>query len=190
MDPSQFVDSVREENETALSQLDSPGTLADEDGSEMDTDRLLRAAAGSAFHARKTFEEWADSAGNEAARETYETTAEEEGEQYGRLTRRLDGEHEPGDTPAIHEYLRDTTDTAGRAGAFVGWTIAAAESNDGSVEFFTANADPQNEQLFRDLGDDIDTQFDRGQELLSEVCATDDEWARAHETAGDTITLL
>lgn len=180
MDPSQFVDSVREENETALSEV-----LADTDG--MDTQQALRAAADGAFHARETFGEWADSAGNGTASETYAATASEEGEYYGRITRLLDGEHQPDDTPAIHEYLRDTEDTAGRAGAFVGWAIVTEASNDQLVDLFADHAETSGADLFRDLDDEADAQLERGQDLLGDVCATDDEWSRAQETAGDVI---
>lgn len=180
MDPSQFTDSVRKENHTALSEL-----LADTD--EMDTQQALRTAADGSFHARETFQEWTDSEGNEVAGETYATTANEIGEHYGRLTQRLDGDHDPSDTPVAHEYLRDTEDTAGRAGAFVGWAIATVESTERFVEFFADRADTTSADLFRGLGEDADTHLDRGQDLLGEICATDDEWARASETAGDTI---
>jgi predicted enzyme related to lactoylglutathione lyase len=186
MDPNQFVDSVREENETALSRLGSSAIVTDSAG-EMDTEEVLRVAANNAFHARETFTEWADSEGNETARETYAATATEEGEYYGQLTQRLDGEHEPDDTPALHEYLRDTTDTAGRAGAFVGWTIVTETVNEQLVGFFADRSDRQSADLFRDLGDDADSQHERGRDLLLAVCETDDEWARAQETAGDTV---
>ena len=187
MDPSQFVDSVREENRTALSRLGSSKSLyADTEGA-MESAPVLRAAADSEFHARETFEEWAESEGNDAAQEAFATTADEEGEHYGQVTQRLDGDHEPGETPAIHEHLRSIDDTAGRAGAFVGRTIAAEKSKEQLVGFFVGQADTGGAQLFRDLGDDVDAQLERGQELLGEVCETDDEWARAEETAGDAI---
>ncbi len=190
MDPNQFVESVRDENQTALSQLGSPESLSADTEGETSTGQLLRAAGDGAFHARETFEAWAESEGNEIARETYTTTTEEEGEYYGRITQRLDGDHEPDETPAIHEYLRDTEDTAGRAGAFVGWAIATERVNEQLVGFFTDHSDTQSADLFRDLGDDIDAQRERGQDLLLAVCETDDEWARAGETAGDTIPLF
>ena len=187
MDPNEFVETVREENQTALSRLGSSKALYADTAGEMDTEPVLRAAADSEFHARETFSEWADTEGNESAREAYETTAEEEGEHYGLVTERLDGDHEPGDTPAIHEYLRSLDDTAGRAGAFVGQTIATEKSKEQLVGFFVGQADTQGAQLFRDLSDEVEAQLERGQDLLLTVCETDDEWARAEETAGDAI---
>lgn len=184
MDPNQFVESLREENERALSRLYSAEALAQ---SERNTEELLRNAADDAFHARETFEEWADSEGNETARDSYAATAEEEGEHYGRLTPQLDGDHEPGDTPSLHEYLRSIEGTAGRAGAFVGRTITLVESSDRLVSVFADIADANSADLFRDRGDEVDAQLEAGQDLLLAVCETDDEWARAEETAGDAI---
>jgi rubrerythrin len=187
MDPNQFVETVREENQTALSRLGSSKALYAETEGEMDSEPVLRAAANSEFHARETFAAWAESGGNDAARETYQTTADEEGEHYGLVAERLDGDHEPDDTPAIHEYLRDTADTAGRAGALVGRTIAAEKSKEQLVGFFVGQADTSGAQLFRDLGEEVDAQLERGKKLLGDVCETDDEWARAQDAAGDAI---
>lgn len=187
MDPNEFVDTVRDENQTALSRLGSSKALYADTEGDMEREEVLRAAADAEFHARETFEEWADEEGNEAARETFVATAEEEGEHYGLVAQRLDGEHEPGATPAIQEYLRDVEGTAGRAGGFVGRTIATEKSKEQLVGFFVGEADTQGAQLFRDLGDDVDAQLDRGLDLLGAVCETDDEWARARETAGDAI---
>lgn len=187
MDPNEFVETVREENQTALSRLGSSKALYADTEGDMEREEVLRAAADAEFHARETFEEWADEEGNEAAREAFATTAKEEGEHYGLVTEKLGGEHEPGATPAIQEYLRDVDDTAGRAGGFVGRTIATDKSKEQLVGFFVGEADTTGAQLFRDLGDDVEAQLDRGQDLLGAVCETDDEWARARETASDAI---
>ena len=187
MDPSQFVDNVREDNRTALSRLGSSKSLYADTAGEMESAPVLRAAADSEFHARETFAEWADGEDNDAAEEAFATTADEEGDHYGQVTGQLDGDHEPDETPAIHEYLRGIDGTAGRAGAFVGRTIAAEKSKEQLVGFFVGQADTSGAELFRDLGDDVDAQLERGRELLGEVCETDDEWARAGEAAGDAI---
>ena len=187
MDSNEFVDAVRDENQTALSRLGSSKALYADTEGDMEREEVLRAAADAEFHARETFTAWAESEGNDEAREVFETTAEEEGEHYGLVTEKLDGEHEPGETPDIQEYLRDTEDTAGRVGGFVGRTIATEKSKEQLVGFFVGQADTKGAQLFRDLGDDVDAQLERGQELLQSVCETDDEWARAQEAAGDAI---
>jgi rubrerythrin len=67
----------------------------------MERAAVLRAAATGEFHARETFEEWAENETNDDAREAFEATATEEGEHYGLITGELEGEHEPGETPAI-----------------------------------------------------------------------------------------
>jgi hypothetical protein len=156
-------------------------------GGDVDPEPVLRAAATTEYHARETFAEWADDERHDAARGVYEATAAEEGEHYGLVTQKLDGEHEPGETPAMQEHLRGIDDTAGRAGGFVGWAIAAERGTEQLVGFFVGQADAGTTQLFRDLGEDVDAQLDRGRDLLAAVCETDDGWARAREAAGDAI---
>lgn len=187
MDPKEFVDTVRDENQTALSRLGSSKALYADTEGDMEREEVLRAAADAEFHARETFAAWAENEGNDDARAVFETTADEEGEHYGLVAEKLDGEHEPGATPTIQEYLRDTEDTAGRVGGFVGRTIATEKSKEQLVGFFVGQADTKGAQLFRDLGGDVDAQLERGQELLQSVCDSDDEWARAREAASDAI---
>ncbi len=55
------------------------------------------------------------------------------------------------------------------------------------VGFFVGQADPQTAQLFRDLGDDLDGQIERGTELLSEVCESEADWDAALEAASGAI---
>ena len=187
MTPEEFAETVRTENETALSRLGSSKALyADTEGA-MDANEVLRAATTAEFHARETFAQWADSETHDGARQAFETTAAEEGEHYGLVTERLDGTHEPGDTPAIQESLRTQTDTIGRAGAFFGRTIATDESKSQLVGFFVGQADTSGADLFREIGGDVDDQSERAKEVLGEVCDDAADWERAREAAGDAI---
>lgn len=187
MTPEEFVETVRTENKTALSRLGSSKALyADTEGA-MDTEEVLRAAATAEFHARETFEQWTESETNDHARDVFETTAAEEGEHYGLVAEQLSGEHEPGETPAIQESLRSQTDTIGRAGAFLGRTIATDESKSQLVGFFVGQADTSGADLFREIGDDVDDQLERGRDLLNDVCTEAADWERAREAAGSAI---
>ena len=185
--PGEFVDAVRTDNKTALSRLGSSKALyADTEGA-MDPAEVLRAAATAEFHARKTFETWADSERHDGARDVFETTAAEEGDHYGLVAERLDGDHEPGETPAIQEFLRAQTDTVGRAGAFLGRTIATDESKSQLVGFFVGQADTKGADLFREIGADVDDQLERGRDLVGAVCEEDADWERAREAASGSI---
>ena len=60
MTPKQFVESVGTDNTTVLSRLgSSKGLYADTEGT-MERAAVLRAAATGEFHARETFEGWAE----------------------------------------------------------------------------------------------------------------------------------
>ncbi|WP_158058163.1 rubrerythrin family protein [Halorussus halophilus] len=187
MNPEEFVQTVRDDNETALSRLGSSKSLYAETEGEMEPQVVFAAAADAEYAAAETFEAWADSEANETASEAFGETAAEERDHYEQVTAKLDEDHEPSEVPAVHEYLRDVDDTAGRVGGFLGRTIASEKSKEQMVGFFVGQADPQTAQLFRDLGDDLDGQLERIEALLDEVCESDDDWDRAKETASGAI---
>lgn len=187
MNADEFVQTVRDDNETALSRLGSSKSLYAETEGEMEPQVVFSAAADAEYAAAETFESWADSEDDETASEAFGESAEEERDHYEQVTAKLDEDHEPSEVPAVHEYLRDVEDTVGRVGGFLGRTIASEKSKEQMVGFFVGQADPQTAQLFRDLGDDLDGQLERIEELLEAVCENEDDWDRAKETASAAI---
>ncbi|UPV75961.1 rubrerythrin family protein [Halorussus limi] len=188
MNPEEFLDTVRDDNETALSRLGSSKSLYAETEGEMEPETVFRAAAEAEYAASETFQQWADD-GNaaEAVRETFADFAEQERDHYEQVVGKLDGDHEPSEVPAIHEYLRGLDGDAARVGGFLGRTLASEKSKEQMVGFFVGQADPQTAQLFRDLGDDLDGQLERGRELLESVCESDEDWDAALEAAAGAI---
>ncbi|PSP61853.1 rubrerythrin family protein [Halobacteriales archaeon QH_8_64_26] len=187
MTPEQFVESIETDNATALSRLGSSKGLYADTGGTMERAAVLRAAATGEFHARETFEKWADDETNDDAREAFAETAREEGEHYGLIAGELEGEHDPGETPAIQESLRTQSDTTGRAGAFLGRTMVADRSADQATAFFVGEADTEGADLLREVGDDTEAQLERAQDLLGEVCTEPADWERASAAASDAI---
>ena len=187
MDADEFAETVRKGNETALSRLGSSKSLYAATGGEMDADAVLASAANAEYDARETFAAWADDEGNDAAREAFEDTAEEERAHYEQVRDRLE-EFDPALEPsAMQEVLRGYDDTIARAGGFLGRVLATEKSKGQMTGFFVGQADPQTAQLFRDLADDLDDQLARAKALLSEICESDDDWARAEEAANEAI---
>jgi rubrerythrin len=191
MNADEFLDTVRDDNETALSRLGSSKSLYAETEGEMEPAVVFRAAAEAEHAASETFRQWADDGEAESVREAFADFAEQERDHYEQVVGRLDGEtpddHEPGEVPAIHEYLRDLDADPARVGGFLGRTLASEKSKEQMVGFFVGQADPQTAQLFRDLGDDLDGQLERGRELLAEVCESDEDWETALEAASGAI---
>jgi rubrerythrin len=188
MNPNEFLDAVRDENETALSRLGSSKSLYAETEGEMEAETVFRAAAEAEHAASDTFQSWADDKDSDpSVRETFEEFAAQERDHYAQVVEKLDGSHEPSEVPAIHEFLRDLDGDPARVGSFLGRTLASEKSKEQMVGFFVGQADPQTAQLFRDLGDDLDEQLERGEELLAEVCDTDDDWDAALEAASGAI---
>ncbi|WP_227352904.1 rubrerythrin family protein [Haladaptatus salinisoli] len=187
MNPDEFVEAVRKENETALSRLGSSKSLYAATGGEMEPDEVFRAAATSERAARRTFEGWADEEDDADAKELFADLAETEAEHYERVAGKVD-DHEPGETPALHEYLRGLDDTRARLGGLVGRVLASEKSKSQLTGFFTGQADPQTAQLFRDLKGDLDEQLEGALSALANECDTDEKWNEAKEAAGGAIS--
>jgi len=185
MTPDDAFDAVREENDTALSRLGSSKSLYAATNGEMETEEVLRAAAGAEYAAAETFDAWADDAEG-VAREVYEETAAEEREHYEKVRAKLDS-YEPGDASAMQASLRDLTDPVERAGGYLGRLLATEKSKEQYVGYFVGQADPQTAELFRDLKRDLDGQRDRARDLLDAVCESDDDYQRAVDAASETI---
>lgn len=186
MNAAEFVDAVRDRNETALSRLGSSKSLYADTGGEMEPETVLAAAADAEHAAAETFEAWAETADEDAAA-VFAETAEEERDHYEQVAAELDA-HDPSDAvPAIQAYLRDLDDTVERLGGLVGRTLAAEKSKEQTTGFFVGQAKPTTASLFRELGGDLDGQLDRATALLGERCEADDDWDRALAAADAAI---
>ena len=186
MNSDEFTDTVRTENETALSRLGSSKSLYAETGGEMTPDDVLTAAATAEHHAAETYAAWADAEDGDVA-DAFAATEREERSHYATVAGELD-DHEPGTVPAIQAYLRGLEGTAARLGGFVGRTIAAEKSKTQITGFFVGDADPQTARLFREMGADLDAQMERAETLLAAECGDDEErWETALEAAHGAI---
>ncbi|WP_232703309.1 rubrerythrin family protein [Halobacterium wangiae] len=187
MNPDEFLDAVRDDNETALSRLGSSKSLYAATGGEMDADHVLRAAADAEFAAARTFESWADTEDHAEAREAFETTADEEDDHYESVLAEL-GEYDPdGEPSAMQAHLRGLDSTVERAGGLLGRVLATGKSKEQLTGFFVGQADPQTAQLFRELKGDLGDQRERALELLDAVCADDADWDAAKAAADGAI---
>ena len=187
MDPEQFVDDVRDSNETALSRLGSSKSLYAETEGEMEADAVLAAAATAEYHAAETFAAWADDEGDPDAADAWAANAEEERDHYDAVVAELGDDHDPGPPAAIQEYLRGLDDAVERAGAAVGRTLAADASKSQLTGFFVGQADPQTASTFRDVAGDLDGQLDRAAALLGALCEDESDWERAAEAATEAV---
>jgi len=185
MDADQFVSTVRDDAETALSRLGSSKSLYAATGGEMDADEVYRAAADAEHAARRTFETWADAEDGDVGA-LFAGVADTERDHYETVAANLD-DHDPGAVPAVHEFLREQEDTVARLGGFVGRTLASEQSKGQMVGFFTGQADPQTAQLFRDLKGDLDEQRERALAVLADRCECDQDWERARDAAAGAI---
>ncbi|TQQ82922.1 rubrerythrin family protein [Halonotius terrestris] len=189
MTASDFVDSVSEANQTALSRLGSSKALYAETDGDLDPEHVLRAAAIAEDAASETFRAWADDEENEGAAELFARVADEEADHYETVAGEIDDAPRAADNdlPAIQSVLRGFDDTVERAGGLVGRCLVAKKSKEQYTGYFTGEADPQTASLFRGLGSDVAEQIDAAAELIETVCATDDDRERAHDAASEAI---
>lgn len=186
-DAGAFVDTVREENQTALSRLGSSKSLYAETGGEIDTEPVLRATADAEYAAWQTFSGWADDADGDA-RKAFETTAAEERNHYETVLSHLETEeYDPETLPALHEYLRGLESTVERVGGLIGRIVASKRSKEQVVGYFVGDADPQTASVFREFGTDLDDQLERAQSLLESVYEDESDRERALEAATGAI---
>lgn len=176
MNQSEFVESVRDDNETALSRLGSSKSLYALTEGEMEPDVVLARAADHFAHAAETFEAWADED------EAFATAAETARESYDTVADKLD-DHEPGASSDVYEALAELDGAAARLGGLVGWTIVLDATTGQLTGYFTGQADPQTSQVFRDIRGDVEDV----QDVALDALETEGDWDAAHDAADSVV---
>ncbi len=82
MNADEFLATVRDDNETALSRLGSSKSLYAETEGDLEPETVFRAAADAEYAASETFGQWADDAAAEEVRETFADFADQERDHY------------------------------------------------------------------------------------------------------------
>ncbi|WP_136717022.1 rubrerythrin family protein [Halorientalis salina] len=185
MDTDAFLDAVRDETKTELSRLGSSKSLYADTEGEMDEGPVLAAVADHLHHAAETFGTWADEADG-AAGDCFADLADTVGEQYGTVADEH-GDHEPGEAPAMVEYLAGLETTTERLAGVVGWALVTEHKIGQAVGFFVGQASPQTASTFREVRGAVEDAIDAGAETLTEVCDGDDDWDLAQGAAVETI---
>ena len=189
MTASDFIDSVTEANQTALSRLGSSKALYAETDGELETEQVLRAAAVAEDAAGETFAAWADNETDDDATALFERVVDEEADHYETVAGKLNDPPRAADSdvPAIQAVLRGFEETIERAGGLVGRCLIAKRSKEQYTGYFTGEADPQTASLFRGLGSDVDEQVEAAADLVGSVCADDADRERARDAASEAI---
>ena len=189
MTASDFVDSVSEANQTALSRLGSSKLLYAETEGNLDPEHVLRAAAIAEDAASRTFEAWSDDEASDDAADLFASVADEEAAHFETVGDELNDPPQAADSdvPAIQSVLRGFDETVERAGGLVGRSLVAKKSKEQYTGYFTGEADPQTASVFRGLGDDVDDQIDAAADLVDAVCESDADRERAHDAASEAI---
>ncbi len=185
MTASEFDDSVRADNETALSRLGSSKSLYAITDGEMTEEAVLQTAADRIHAASETVASWVPQESNGDAAAAYDEIASEEADHYEELLDKL-GEHDAEDVPPVQTQLRDADSTVERLGGLFGATLVAGKLTEQRTGFFVGEADPMTASTFRGYGDVLDEREERLLDLLVDVCE-DDDWETAEDAASDVI---
>jgi hypothetical protein len=183
MDATDLVDAVREENKTELSRLGSSKSLYADTEGEMEPDAVLTAAADMASHGAETFDGWAT---DEDVAGVFAGVADAEQERYEAIADELDA-HDPGEAPALVDFLRGLEGPTDRLGGLVGWSFVLEEKASQSSGFFTGQADPGTASLFRGFGDEYEDARQEALDALVEICEDTDDWDQAEAAATGAI---
>ncbi|SNZ15453.1 hypothetical protein SAMN06269185_2490 [Natronoarchaeum philippinense] len=175
---SDLLDTVRDDNETALSRLGSSKALYAITSGEMEEQAVLTAAADRAHAASETVAAWVPEADGDDERDCYDEAAQLTADHYEQVLDKL-GEHDPDAVPALHEQLRDADDAAARLGGLLGHTLVAGKLVEQLTGFFVGEADPQTASLFRGYGGDLDDLREDVLELVDDLAVDDDAVAAA-----------
>ena len=199
MNADAFPDAIRDAKATELDRLGSQQALVALTDADLDTERVLRAAAQSEHTASETFAAWAESAAEASgtddadatdAAEEFDGLADEERDHYDRVVAQLDGEFTPADAvDPMHEYLRELDTTVERAAGLVGRSLASDRTQLQVVNFFVNEADERRADLFRDLRAETQAGVETGADLLATHCEEDGDWDRAREVAAETVQI-
>ena len=187
MDEADFVEQVRESNETALQRLGSEKALVATTNASLDRETVLERAAAAEARAAATFEAWVEDESNDTASTVFADAAERERKHYDTVCELGEIEVTEPSVDALHRHLRGLDETVERVGAgLVGRPLVASRSLLQVINFFVNEADTAAADTFRELRTETDEQVETGSSVLASVCESDD-WDRAARAAGDAI---
>lgn len=188
MEPDQFVDAVREENDTALSRLGSSKALYALTEGEMEDDVVRARAADLAGYGAETFEDWVADADTDVYRAAIDLLEDQRDE--------ADPDRELGDRPQMYDALADLDGEDERLGGFVAWTLVYGSTLDQLTGYFTGQADPQTASTFRGMSSDVDELREGAFDALAEADqdaardAAEDVIERAYDEYFETLEDL
>jgi len=190
MDGEAFRDRVSEAKATELDRLGSEKLLLALTDADLETERVLDAAAASERAARETFEAWADEDGDSDATDVFAAVAGQEAEHYDRVVAHLDDEPDAGETAGpLHASLRDRETTVERAAGLVGRGLVSDRTHLQVINFFVNEGRTDLADLFRELREETEESLERGLALLESNCETEADWETAAAVAEYAIQL-
>ena len=191
MDPTAFLEAVRESNATEIDRLGSEKALVAETDARLDRTHVLDAAAAAEARAAGTLDSWVTDEADDRAAAAFRAAADRERDHYHRVEE-LGGSAAEPPVDALHEHLRGLDSTLPRVAAgLVARPLVASRTLLQVINFFVNEGDTRAAEAFRALRTDTDTTAEDGAKLVVELCAGDRELLseRALDSAGEAIEV-
>ncbi|WP_435348204.1 rubrerythrin family protein [Haloarchaeobius sp. HRN-SO-5] len=180
MNRAEFLDAVRDENQTELSRLGSSKSLYALTGGEMDENDVYAVVQTLAGELAATFESWSGDADGALAT-ALSAAVETERERAADAAEETDA-----DTDAeggLYDALDGLKSPVERAAGLVAATLVGKKVQEQLVGFFVGQADPTTASTFRDYGGVLEDRREAALDALESVVDGDDDWETAVETA-------
>ena len=186
MDAETFLDSVGDEEYTAIERLGSDKALIAATDATLEAAVVLRVVAATEQALHDTTTEWAETAENTAARDLFERVATAAADRHETLVIELDDESVPSaETFPVADVA--VADDVERVAALVGQAVVAQRTLLQAVNFFVNEADERRAGLLRDQRSAAGDRADDGAATLESLCTDDGDWERALDTACDVV---
>lgn len=177
MDGQSFLDGVRDDHETALSRLGSSKAVYALTGGEMNGETVKAATARETAALADVLTDWTGDADGDAAT-LFEDVA-------AFASEHADGG--AGDSVAVANGLRGHDGDVARVGALAGGLLVLGKLSEQLVGFFIGDADRKAADSFREFRSEVESHRDDAADLLSTLCADDDDLALAKSAADDAV---
>jgi len=181
-------DSVRRSVRERLDALRAEDALVDLFGREPSMSGVMRLAADSEYATRMTFLQWTYSESDGDARQEFALAADETQKHYELIAGQLPAGFEASDDSPLHERLREQEETVVRvASGLVGRHLAAVQLHRRIATFFRERDVPDVAEKLEEIAEEERARVRRADDLLADLCETEDDRATAIEAAERTI---
>ena len=184
MNGQTLVERVREQKRTELDRLASDKALIAATGATLEADAVLGIVAESERALSALYGEWAEQTAITDASETFAAEADAATGNADRLDADRDGET-TGASLTRTVAFEETVEAV--AGGLVGQSLVLDGTLLQGINFFVNEGAERQADALRDVRTAVNNRTNDGSVLLTSLCETEEDWARAETAIADVI---